>query len=101
MDMVKSAQQAGVMVAIRGTSQGRSGWYQDFDGTVYFFAVDAEGTWWQVVDQAEWNERREDVCMYVRVYVSLYLCVCVCVCVCVRACVWRGGKLGIRNRGTN
>lgn len=61
VDMVKSAQQAGVMVAIRGTSQGRSGWYQDFDGTVYFFAVDAEGTWWQVVDQAEWAERREDL----------------------------------------
>jgi len=61
VDMVKSAQQAGVMVAIRGTSQGRSGWYQDFDGTVYFFAVDAEGTWWQVVDQAEWTERREDL----------------------------------------
>lgn len=61
VDMVKSAQQAGVMVAIRGTSQGRSGWYQDFDGTVYFFAVDAEGTWWQVVDQAEWTDRREDL----------------------------------------
>merc|ERR1712150_125529 len=61
VDMVKSAQQAGVMVAIRGTSQGRSGWYQDFDGTVYFFAVDAEGTWWQVVNQEEWAERQDDL----------------------------------------
>lgn len=61
VDMVKSAQQAGVMVAIKGTSQGRSGWYQDFDGTIYFFAVDADGTWWQVVEQAEWAERQDDL----------------------------------------
>jgi len=61
VEMVKSAQQAGVMVAIRGTSQGRSGWYQDFDGTVYFFAVDEEGTWWQVVDDAEWVERQDEL----------------------------------------
>merc|ERR1712151_32492 len=61
VDMVKSAQQAGVMVAIKGTTQGRSGWYQDFDGTVYFFAVDGDGTWWQVVEQEEWAERQEDL----------------------------------------
>lgn len=61
VEMVKSAQQAGVMVAIKGTKQGKSGTYQDFDGTIYFFAVDAEGTWWQVVEQSEWNERQEDL----------------------------------------
>jgi len=59
--MLRQAQQAGVMVAIQGTTQGKSGWYQDFDGTRYFFAVDPEGVWWQIVTQDEWNNRGDEL----------------------------------------
>lgn len=59
--MLRQAQQAGVMVAIRGTIQGKSGWYQDFDGTTYFFAVDKSGVWWQVVTQDEWETNRDEL----------------------------------------
>lgn len=55
VDLVRQAHDAGVMVAIRGTVQGKSGWYQDFDGQVYFFAVDLDGTWWEVVAQHRWT----------------------------------------------
>lgn len=58
---LKQAQQAGVMVAIQGTEQGKSGWYQDFDGTTYFFAVDPNGTWWQIVTQEEWHNHGEEL----------------------------------------
>merc|ERR1711871_712271 len=44
VDLVRQAHAAGVMVAIRGTVQGKSGWYQDFDGT-----------WWEVVAQHRWQ----------------------------------------------
>eukprot|EP00750_Incisomonas_marina_P017016 INCI19751.1.p1 GENE.INCI19751.1~~INCI19751.1.p1 ORF type:complete len:305 (+),score=54.50 INCI19751.1:435-1349(+) len=59
--MLRQAQQAGVMVAIQGTTQGKSGWYQDFDGTKYFFAVDAAGVWWQIVTQEEWKDHGEEL----------------------------------------
>jgi len=53
------AKEAGVMVAMKGTRQGRSGWYQDFDGQKYFFAVDAQGTWWQVMKEAKWKATKD------------------------------------------
>lgn len=59
--MLRQAQQAGVMVAIQGTVQGKSGWYQDFDGTKYFFAVDPNGVWWQIVTQDEWANHGEEL----------------------------------------
>lgn len=59
--MLRQAQQAGVMVAIQGTMQGKSGWYQDFDGTKYFFAVDPNGVWWQIVTQDEWQDHGEEL----------------------------------------
>ena len=59
--MLRQAQQAGVMVAIQGTTQGKSGWYQDFDGTKYFFAVDPNGVWWQIVTQDEWKNHGEEL----------------------------------------
>ena len=59
--MLRQAQQAGVMVAIQGTLQGKSGWYQDFDGTKYFFAVDPQGVWWQIVTQDEWKDHGEEL----------------------------------------
>jgi hypothetical protein len=59
--MLRQAQQAGVMVAVQGTVQGKSGWYQDFDGTKYFFAVDPKGVWWQIVTQDEWKDHGEEL----------------------------------------
>jgi hypothetical protein len=59
--MLRQAQQAGVMVAINGTVQGKSGWYQDFDGTKYYFAVDQNGIWWQVVTVDEWANHGEEL----------------------------------------
>jgi len=53
------AKEAGVMVAMKGTRQGRSGWYQDFDGQKYYFAVDAHGTWWQVMKPSKWETLKE------------------------------------------
>jgi hypothetical protein len=53
--VIQQAREAGVMVAINGTVQGRSGWYQDFDQQVYFFAVDATGVWWEVVAEKTWK----------------------------------------------
>eukprot|EP00941_MAST-03F_sp_MAST-3F-sp1_P002655 g2655.t1 len=58
---MKSAKEAGVMVAMKGTDQGKSGWYQDFDGQQYFFAVDNSGVWWQVLSRSEWEKRSEDL----------------------------------------
>jgi len=54
VELVRQAREAGVMVAVKGTVQGKSGWYQDFDSQVYFFAVDVEGVWWEVVSEARW-----------------------------------------------
>lgn len=61
VQMLRQAQQAGVMVAIQGTTQGKSGWYQDFDGTRYFFAVDPQGVWWQIVTPEEWENHGEEL----------------------------------------
>jgi len=52
---MKQAKEAGVMVAMKGTLQGKSGWYQDFDGQTYFFAVDPKGVWWQVMKAEQWQ----------------------------------------------
>jgi hypothetical protein len=57
----KKAKEAGVMVAMRGTTQGKSGWYMDFDGQMYFFAVDPNGEWWQVVSRDDWEERQDEL----------------------------------------
>jgi len=55
VELVRQAREAGVMVAVRGTVQGKSGWYQDFDSQVYFFAVDGDGVWWEVVSEDQWR----------------------------------------------
>lgn len=55
VELVRQAREAGVMVAVRSTVQGKSGWYQDFDSQVYFFAVDIDGTWWEVVSEKRWS----------------------------------------------
>ena len=57
--VVQQAREAGVMVAINGTVQGQSGWYQDFDEQVYYFAVDSEGVWWEVVEDKTWKTYRD------------------------------------------
>lgn len=56
---MKLAKESGVMIAMSGTTQGKSGRYQDFDGQVYFFAVTADGAWWQVVSREKWNACKE------------------------------------------
>jgi len=55
VELVRQAREAGVMVAVKGTIQGKSGWYQDFDSQVYFFAVDVDGVWWEVVSEERWR----------------------------------------------
>lgn len=57
--VIQQAREAGVMVAINGTVQGQSGWYQDFDQQVYFFAVDTDAVWWEVVSQSAWKTYRD------------------------------------------
>ena len=45
--------------------QGKSGWYFDLAGTlgeVYFYAVDVNGDWWEVVNQREYETRLENAC---------------------------------------
>jgi len=56
---MRQARDAGVMVAMKGTVQGRSGYYQDFDGEIYFFAIDKRGCWWQVVRANTWREEQD------------------------------------------
>lgn len=56
--VIQQAREAGVMVAINGTVQGQSGWYQDFDQQVYYFAVDEQGVWWEVVVEKTWETYR-------------------------------------------
>lgn len=58
---MKQAKEAGVMVAMKGTTQGKSGWYQDFDGQTYFFAVDTKGVWWQVMKPEQWQARSDEL----------------------------------------
>ena len=43
-----------------GTTQGQSGWYMDFDGEVYYFAVDMYETWWQLVKQGDFDKNRKE-----------------------------------------
>merc|ERR1719231_2206679 len=46
---------------MKGTTQGKSGWYQDFDGQTYFFAVDTKGVWWQVMKPEQWQARSDEL----------------------------------------
>merc|ERR1712146_609301 len=56
---MRLAREAGVMVACTGTTQGQSGWYMDFDGEVYYFAVDMYETWWQLVKQEDFDKNKK------------------------------------------
>ena len=64
-DRVRTAQQAGVMLAFRDAVQAQSGWYLDFDFIQYHFAVERvpnDGNrWWQVVTNAELARHRNEL----------------------------------------
>ena len=51
----RAAAKTGFMVAMPGTVQGRSGRYQETDGSIFRYAVDKEGQWWQLVTHATWR----------------------------------------------
>eukprot|EP00946_MAST-07B_sp_MAST-7B-sp1_P001430 g1430.t1 len=50
------AKSTGVMMAIDQRRQGKSGRYIDADGSEYFFGVDENQAWWQVLTQKEWKK---------------------------------------------
>ena len=43
-ERTRQAKLAGVMIAVRGTVQGKTGWYCDYDGHCFFFLVQ-DGVW--------------------------------------------------------
>jgi len=55
---MKLAREAGVMVACKGTIQGQSGYYMDYDGKVYYFGVDKYETWWQIVKPNDFEKNK-------------------------------------------
>ena len=57
------AKASGVHVAMKGTIQGQSGWYQDYEGSAYYFTVDDKGQWKMVCDWFTWmkaQKRKEE-----------------------------------------
>lgn len=49
------ARKTGIMMARNSKKQGKSGRYVDYDGADYFFGVDANGQWWQILTETEWE----------------------------------------------
>ena len=56
-----AAKEAGVHLAMKGTIQGRSGWYQDFEGNASYFTVNEQAEWTRVCTWQEWQEHRRAV----------------------------------------
>ena len=48
-ERTRQAKLAGVMIAVRGTVQGKTGWYCDYDGHCFFFNV-AQAGWTHMAD---------------------------------------------------
>ena len=46
-ERTRQAKLAGVMIAVRGTVQGKTGWYCDYDNHCFYFLVE-EGVWTHV-----------------------------------------------------